>query len=180
MQVFDLKDFRHTGANEVTLDVKGETGAMYQIVGRHYEPWATRSRRPSRFWKCQSITTGRSSPRPTCWKRRRRWEVQRQGADGDGDAGPGHSATGFSADAGDFAEIEWGRRRYRSSAWTERQAILYLGDVEPNKTYQFKYTLRPKYPVKAKTPVSTAYEYYTPLRRADGEPVELVVDEARK
>ena len=61
-----------------------------------------------------------------------------------------------------------------------RQAILYLGDVEPNKEYVFKYTLKPKYPVKAKTPSSTAYEYYTPEHRATAAPVELVVEEAKK
>src|SRR5262249_20885533 len=39
MQLFDLKDQTKVGANEVTIEVKGETGLMYQIVGRHYEPW---------------------------------------------------------------------------------------------------------------------------------------------
>ena len=52
--------------------------------------------------------------------------------------------------------------------------------MEPGRAYQFKYTLRPKYPVRAKAPVSTAYEYYTPAHRATAAPVELTVDEARK
>ncbi len=39
MQMFDLKEHLRPGANEVTLQVKGETNLMYQIVGRHFEPW---------------------------------------------------------------------------------------------------------------------------------------------
>ncbi len=86
---------------------------------------------------------------------------------------------GFTADAGDFAEMV-GAKKVQKFSLTERQALLYLGDVEPGRAYQFKYTLRPKYPVKAKAPVSTAYEYYTPAHRATAAPVELTVDEARK
>ena len=70
MQVFDLKDFVRPGANEVTLEAKGETGAMYQIVARHYEPWS-RNRRKSRSSRSPWTTTGRGCPRRTCWRRRR-------------------------------------------------------------------------------------------------------------
>ena len=43
----------------------------------------------------------------------------------------------------------------------------------------FEYTLKPKYPIKAKTPASVAYEYYTPANRGEAKPVELVVEEKR-
>jgi hypothetical protein len=39
--------------------------------------------------------------------------------------------------------------------------------------------LRPKYPVKAKTPPSVAYEYYTPANRGSAQPVELTVVEKK-
>jgi hypothetical protein len=40
--------------------------------------------------------------------------------------------------------------------------------------------LKPKYPIKAKTPSSVAYEYYTPANRAIAKPVELVVEDRAK
>jgi hypothetical protein len=43
----------------------------------------------------------------------------------------------------------------------------------------FPYTLRPKYPIKAKAPAALAHEHRTPASRAASRPVRLVV-EARK
>jgi hypothetical protein len=39
MQAFDLKAFTKVGDNEVTIRTEGETSLMYQVVGRHYQPW---------------------------------------------------------------------------------------------------------------------------------------------
>jgi hypothetical protein len=85
---------------------------------------------------------------------------------------------GFTADAGDFAEMV-GAKRVQKFSLTSRQATLYLGDVKPGDELQFKYSLRPKYPVKAQSPESTAYEYYTPADRAVAAPVELVVEDKK-
>ena len=37
--------------------------------------------------------------------------------------------------------------------------------------------LKPKYPVKVKTPTTVAYEYYTPANRVESRPTELTVTE---
>src|SRR5262249_52938346 len=39
MQVFDLKEQTNIGRNDVEIEVNGKTNLMYQIVGRHFEPW---------------------------------------------------------------------------------------------------------------------------------------------
>ncbi len=177
MQVFDLKDFVRPGANEVTLDVKGETGAMYQIVARHYEPWVKEA--PAKPLLEVSVDYDRTRL-STSDLLEATATLKYHGAEPTAmvmlDLG---IPPGFTADAGDFAEMV-GAKKVQKFSLTERQALLYLGDVEPNQAYQFKYTLRPKYPVKAKAPVSTAYEYYTPAHRATAAPVELTVDEAKK
>ena len=85
---------------------------------------------------------------------------------------------GFTVDAGDFAEMV-GEEGVKKFSVTARQVILYLGDVKPGDVQTFEYTLRPKYPVKAKTPASVAYEYYTPANRATAAPVELKVAEKK-
>ena len=43
----------------------------------------------------------------------------------------------------------------------------------------FEYVLKPRYPIRAKTPAAVTYEYYTPTNRATTRPVELVVEEAK-
>ena len=51
--------------------------------------------------------------------------------------------------------------------------------MKPGSAQAFEYTLKPKYPIKAKTPASVAYEYYTPDHKATSQPVELTVDEKK-
>ncbi len=85
---------------------------------------------------------------------------------------------GFTVDAGDFAEMVAAKKVKKFSV-TARQVILYLGDVTPGQTQSFEYSLKPKYPIKAKTPASVVYEYYTPGNRAEAKPVELVVEEKK-
>ena len=58
---------------------------------------------------------------------------------------------------------------------TGRQAILYFREIQSGKPVEFRYRLKAKYPVRAKTPVTTAYQYYEPEIRAQSRPVELVV-----
>ena len=79
-------------------------------------------------------------------------------------------APGFRVDAGDFAELIKAKKITKFSV-TARQVTLYIGDVKPGEVKTFVYTLRPKYPVKAKTPATVAYEYYTPRNRGTAKPV---------
>jgi hypothetical protein len=51
--------------------------------------------------------------------------------------------------------------------------------VKPGSAQAFEYTLKPKYPIKAKTPAAVAYEYYTPANRAASRPVQLVVEDKK-
>jgi hypothetical protein len=85
---------------------------------------------------------------------------------------------GFTVDPGDFAELV-GQKKIQKYSVTARQVTLYLGDVKPGDVKTYAYTLRPKYPVKAKTPATVAYEYYTPDHRAEAKPVEITVAEGK-
>jgi hypothetical protein len=85
---------------------------------------------------------------------------------------------GFSIDTAEFAAMVTEKKIEKFSV-TARQVILYLGDVKPGDVKTFTYSLRPKYPVKAQTPASVAYEYNTPKERATAAPVLLTVAEAK-
>ena len=54
-----------------------------------------------------------------------------------------------------------------------------MGDIKPGDLQTFEYSLKPKYPIKAKTPVTVAYEYYTPTNRGAAQPVEITVVEKK-
>jgi hypothetical protein len=87
-------------------------------------------------------------------------------------------APGFTVDAGDFAEMVAGKQIQKFSV-TSRQVIVYLNGMRPGETKTFEYSLRARFPVKAQTPPSVAYEYYTPDNRAVARPVELTVTERK-
>ena len=81
---------------------------------------------------------------------------------------------GFTVDPGDFAEMVAAKKVQKFSV-TSRQVTLYIGDVKPGDALVYEYALKPKYPVKAKTPATVAYEYYTPANRGTAQPVELLI-----
>jgi hypothetical protein len=177
LQVFELKDQIKTGANDVAIVVNGKTGLMCQVVGRYYEPW----RRPAVAEKPVldvTVDYDRTSL-STADLLRAKATLKYHGR------APTYMVIvdlgippGFTADPGDFAEMV-GQKKIQKFSLTARQAILYLGDVRPGDVRTFEYGLKPKYPIRAKTPATVAYEYYTPAHRATAPPVELRVSEKK-
>ena len=95
-----------------------------------------------------------------------------------GDAGRYCTGAVFTVDGGYFAEMVAAKKVQKFSI-TARQVTLYLGDVKPGDVLTFEYSLKPKYPVKVKTPATVAYEYYTPANRVESKPAELTVEETK-
>ena len=177
LQQFDVKEFINpTGANKVTIEVKGETSLMYQIVSRHFEPWEAKPQTASVFDVAVSYDRTKLS---TADLLKATATLKYNGKVPTSmvmlDLG---IAPGFVVDAGEFAEMVAAKKVNKFSV-TSRQVILYLGDVKPGDVLTFEYTLKPKYPLKAKTPATVAYEYYTPANRIESKPVELVVEEKK-
>ncbi len=178
MQQFDLTEHLHAGRNEVTLKVEGESNLMYQVVGRHFEPWGAKDPpAPPVFEVAVDYDRTKLSTKDMLKaKATLKYHGKEPTAMVMVDLG---IPPGFTVDAGDFAELV-GAKKVQKFTVTARQVTLYLGDVKPGSTQVFEYTLKPKYPIKAKTPPAVAWEYYTPANRAAAAPVELTVEEARK
>ena len=179
MQVFDLKDFVRPGANEVTIDVAGETGAMYQIVGRHYEAWPKEpAQKPLLEVSVKYDRTQLSTADLLAATATLKFNGQEPTAMVMLDLG---IPPGFTADAGDFAEMVGAKKVQKFSLTEPAARSLYLGDVEPNKEYTFEVHAEAEVPgERRRRRPATAYEYYTPEHRATAAPVELVVEEAKK
>jgi hypothetical protein len=177
MQLFDLKEFLKPGENEVTIAVEGETNLMYQVVGRHFEPWKKDdvAKKPLIDVSVDYDRTKLSTADLLKAKATLKYNGERSTYMVIVDLG---IPPGFTADAGEFAEMVAAKKVQKFST-TSRQVTLYLGDVKPGDVLTFEYTLKPKYPIKAKTPATVAYEYYTPGNRGTAQPVELVVEDKK-
>jgi hypothetical protein len=177
MQTFDLKDFTKKGKNQVEIRVQGETSLMYQMVSRHYEPWKDqpKAEKPAVDIDVTYDRTKLSTNDMLKAKATLKYNGAVPTFNVIVDLG---IPPGFDVDAGDFAEMVG--KTVKKFSVNSRQVILYLGDVKPGDVLNFEYTLKPRYPLRAKTPSSTAYEYYTPSNRAESRPVELVVEETKK
>jgi uncharacterized protein YfaS (alpha-2-macroglobulin family) len=176
LQAFDLKRFVQPGANEVKIDVAGETSLMYQIVGRHYEPYKKDVQPTVKQGFDVRVDYDRTKL-STSDLLRAKATLTYQGTL------PANMvmldlgiAPGFTVDPGDFAEMVAKKTVNRFSV-TSRQVILYLSDLRPGETRTFEYTLRARFPLRAKAPAAVAWEYYTPANRAESRPVELTVVE---
>jgi uncharacterized protein YfaS (alpha-2-macroglobulin family) len=58
---------------------------------------------------------------------------------------------------------------------TGRQIIIYVTDLAGEQPLEFSYRLRAKFPLKAQTPASTAYDYYNPDVAGEKSPTTLTV-----
>ena len=179
MQAFDLKAVTQTGANQVEIRVDGETPLMYQMVARHYQPWKKDAVAVQKPVVDVDVTYDRTKL-STSDILHAKATLKYNGTV------PTFNVLlelgippGFNVDAGDFAEMV-GKKTVAKFSVTSRQVILYLGDVKPGDVLNFEYSLKPRYPLRARTPASVAYEYYTPANRAEARPVELTVEEAKK
>jgi len=175
LQMFDLKEHTKVGDNEVSIKVAGETPLMYQIVGRHFAPW---KKLPSPTRPALEVSVDYDRTKLSTNDMLKAKATLKYNGDV-----PTYMVIvdlgippGFTVDAGDFAELVSAKKIEKFTV-TARQVTLYLGDVKRGDVKSFEYTLKPKYPIKAQTPATVAYEYYTPANRATAKPVELVVSE---
>jgi hypothetical protein len=58
---------------------------------------------------------------------------------------------------------------------TGRQILLYMTDVASGQVYRLAYRLRARFPLKAQTPSSRAYDYYSPDRQDTRPPQRITV-----
>lgn len=177
LQLFDLgEQSQLTGKHEISLEVKGETSLLYQIVARHYEPWTLHPPEKSQFEVAVDYDRTKLT---TADLLRAKATLKYIGKEPTSmvmlDLG---IPPGFTVDGGEFAEMV-AQKKINKFSLTQRQIILYLGDVTPGQVQTFEYALKPKYPIRARTPASVAYEYYTPANRFEAKPTELLVEEKK-
>ena len=58
---------------------------------------------------------------------------------------------------------------------TGRQIIIYLEDFSSERPLDFSYRLRARFPMRAQTPPTSAYDYYNPSEQTTLSPLQVVV-----
>jgi hypothetical protein len=171
--VFDDVRF---GDNTVEFQVEGGGNLMYQVTAEYYVPWDELS--PDEL-AGEAMTIDVSYDRTTLAVNdeitaRARIILNRdlQALLVLVDLGV---PPGFAVETGDLdLLVEKGViQRYEL---TGRQIILYIENMQPRMPVDVTYRLRAKYPIKAKVPSSSAYDYYNPDTQDSQAPVEFVVE----
>lgn len=172
MRLVDLKEFTKEGTNDVMVELTGRGSCLYEIIAKYYLPWKETVKPPSEllsidvdFDKTELV----QNDMVTCNVKVR-----------NNRPGTAHMVIvdlgippGFEVQAGDLAELVG--TKIKKFNITGRQVIVYLEKVEGARPVEFSYTLRAKFPLKAKTVQSKVYEYYNPEIEAIAPPVEIVV-----
>ncbi len=176
LQLLDLRELTKAGENEIAVKVEGQSTMMYQIVGRHFVPWSAVAVKEEK----KPIEVSVAYDRTKLAKNDVLEAKVRLTYNGDVstymviiDLG---LPPGFDLDASGFEKMVEKKELQKFSA-SSKQVTLYFGQMTPGQTVEFSYGLRAKYPVKAKTPETHAYEYYTPSNRDVAKPVEIEVTE---
>jgi hypothetical protein len=170
----DCKKFVHEGKNTIRIEFEGKGSSLYQITGKYYIPWDKLPERPEK--KLISITV--DFDRTQLAKDDIVTSTVKIAYNGSGtadmvmvDLG---TPPGFQVMAEDL-EALLGKKVFQRYTVTGRQVILYFDKIESGKTIEFKYRLKAKFPIHARTPKSTAYLYYNPEINDVAPPVNMEV-----
>jgi len=171
------RGFSSSGANRVQIELEGGGNLMYQVATRYYLPW---DRVPKVEMMGELMTIDVDYDRTAL-------AVNDTVAV---DVGvklnqPGvvkmalidlGVPPGFTVLAEDLSRlVEQGIiARYEL---TGRQIIIYLEDFSSESPLRFSYRLRARFPMRAQTPPSSAYDYYNPADLTVQAPLEMVVSE---
>jgi uncharacterized protein YfaS (alpha-2-macroglobulin family) len=170
-----LRSLVGKGHNRVDIKTSGKGNLAYQIVGTHYLPWPE-SAGPKAAQKELEIdvtydTTTLSQDELLTSRVTVRYNRAGTAQMTIVDLG---IPPGFVVQTDAFEELKTKGVIERYSL-TGRQVILYFREIRGGEPISFRYQLRAKFPVRAKTPSSKVYQYYEPEVMNEAAPVVLTV-----
>jgi uncharacterized protein YfaS (alpha-2-macroglobulin family) len=174
---FVFKDIDAHRASTVALQFEGKGSLAYQIVGNYYLPW---DEKPTSEPLSIDVTYDRTSltqddiATATVMVKNNLDKAANM-VMVDLGIPPGFDL--LSEDLQDYQAASTGRRSGHLSKFslTTTQALLYFDSLAPKDKVTFKYRLRAKYPIRARTFKSRVYEYYDPEVSSISRPVQVEV-----
>ena len=176
MVTFD-RGFSSSGANRVQIELVGGGNLMYQVATSYYLPW---ERAPLLPEGKEVLTIDVAYDRTTLAVNDEVTVDVGASVNVEGvvkmaliDLGV---PPGFTVNTEDLSRLVE-RRIISRYELTGRQIIVYLEDVSSEVPLFFSYRLRARFPMRAQTPASSAYDYYNPTTSTVRAPLQVVVNE---
>lgn len=187
VQMLVFEDVPPGRESVVGITLNGKGNLMYQVAGSYYLPWDTLPFYPELLSAEELVTIDVTYDRA---------ELAVNDTVGVNvvvtlNEGVAQSAIvdlglppGFSVEAEDLARLvaryqdtpeDYAYARIERYELTGRQIIIYVSDLTAGQPLEFSYRLRAKFPLKAQTPASTAYDYYNPGIVGENAPQVLTV-----
>lgn len=174
---FVFKDIDAHGASTVALRFEGKGSLAYQIVGSYYLPWDEKpAGEPLSIDVAYDRTSLAQDDIATASVMvKNNLEKAANMVMVDLGIPPGFDL--LSEDLQDYQAGSTGRKSGHLSKFslTTTQALLYFDSLAPRDKVTFKYRLRAKYPIRARTFKSRVYEYYDPEVNSISRPVRMEV-----
>ncbi|MCD4785895.1 MAG: hypothetical protein K8T10_18915 [Candidatus Eremiobacteraeota bacterium] len=168
----DFGDVTKNGKNKVTITISGEGSCYYQVATRYYMPWGdmAKKKKPLSIGVKYDRTKLKENDMLTNTVTiRNNTKAYMKMVMVDLGIPPG-----FSVMTPDLNELVG--KKFMKYSMTSRQIVIYIETMKPGENLQFKYRLKAKFPLKAKTPRSKTYQYYNPDVNDVTKPVMLEVD----
>lgn len=180
------------GQNELEIDVAGDGRFMYQAAGSYYLPWDAVPEFADELGLEQAVSVDVAYDRTELQVDDSvtvdvTVKMNTPGGHADWalvDLGipPGFSVNGedLAALVASYNNISDGYEQATIERYelTGRQILVYIGNLSEGRPLQFSYRLTAKYPLRAQTPASNAYDYYNPAKNGEDAPQLLVVQAA--
>lgn len=155
------------GENRIELTLQEEARLSWQVHGRYYLPW---DQAPALEPSALSITLRYDRSELSLTEGLRATATLEQ-------RGPETFMViadlgippGFVPDPSSFEALV-GQGVIDKFSVTGRQILLYFGRVPSGSRQEIRYTLSPRFPIRARAPRSEVYEYYSPQNRATAPP----------
>jgi hypothetical protein len=167
--------FSPTGANRLQLEVEGGSNLMYQVTSSYYLPWDRAPLAPPSEelidinvnYDRTNLAVNDTATVNVSARLNQAGVVKMALLD----LG---LPPGFTVLTEDLSRlVEQGLiARYEL---TGRQLIIYLENFSGDQPLNFSYRLRARFPMRAQTSPSTAYDYYNPGQPTTKAPLEIVV-----
>jgi hypothetical protein len=190
VQMITFDDLRPAAENLVVISVEGEGNLMYQVAGSYYLPWDALPFYPElgggedlvdidvAYDRTELAVDDTVTVDVTVAMNeagRADWALIDLGV-----------PPGFAVQTEDLAALvarfddipeDYMFPTIERYEMTGRQILFYVGNLSSDHPLELSYRLRAKYPLRAQTPASGAYDYYNPDVNGESRPELLVVIE---
>ncbi len=172
MQQIDLKE-NLKSENTIEIHLKGEGNFLYEITSAYYVPWKDLPKPPMPLFAIdvnydrKQLAMNDLVNVDVAIKLLRSGTAQMVMID----LG---IPPGFEVQTPTLDEYV-NKKTIQKYSLTSRQIIIYIESISSNKPVKFSYSLKAKYPVRAKVQSSRVYEYYNTDKEVIAEPFEIKV-----